>query len=245
MGLPMPSPSDHLPPPPSSPALMQTRAGRGKGKGKGQGTKTVVAQPETIPPFQSLRFLPPPRPPPPPSRPIQRSVRGSGRARDKGHAAADLPPPPTLLHLQQMPPPLTVAPLPSPPSPMPPPTVAASAKRARDCSALRTVQSRRNCLKQQSAAVSSAELRPPSQPSRTGQTERARPPGGAGPSQSAEGGGMWPFARVCGAVLLLVCAGRATLSHAAARAATRRPVEYEKLSDATRARLSAPRRAVY
>ena len=138
-------------------------------------------------------------------------------------------------------------------------SASAPAKGARDCSAMRTVQSRRNCLRQQgagAAAAPHAALPPPPPPlAATEQTKQlakllqsAIPPQASVSEAfvaSAEGGRMWSsLGRLAGAVLLLAGLVQLVRRRRAARA-TYRYSSPGELSEASRMALSAQRRAVY
>ena len=125
---------------------------------------------------------------------------------------------------------------------------------------MRTIQSRRNCLRQQgagAAAAPHAALPPPPPPPPLAATEQTKqlakllqsaiPPQASGPAfvASAEGGRMWSsLGRVAGAVLLLAGLVRLVRRRRAARA-TYRYSSPGELSEASRMALSAQRRAVY
>ena len=139
-------------------------------------------------------------------------------------------------------------------------SASAPAKGARDCSAMRTVQSRRNCLRQQgagAAAAPHAALPPPPPPplAATEQTKQLAkllqsaiaPQASVSEAfvASAEGGRMWSsLGRVAGAVLLLAGLVQLVRRRRAARA-TYRYSSPGELSEASRMALSAQRRAVY
>ena len=125
--------------------------------------------------------------------------------------------------------------------------------------AMRTVQSRRNCLRQHgagAAAAPHAALLPPPPPplAATEQTKQlAKLMQAAIPAQasgsafvaSAEAGRVWSsLGRVAAAVLLLACLVRLVRRRRAARA-TYRYSSPGALSEASRMALSAQRRAVY
>ena len=124
---------------------------------------------------------------------------------------------------------------------------------------MRTVQSRRNCLRQQgagAAAAPHAALPPPPPPlAATEQTKQlakllqsAIPPQASVSEAfvaSAEGGRMWSsLGRLAGAVLLLAGLVQLVRRRRAARA-TYRYSSPGELSEASRMALSAQRRAVY
>ena len=116
---------------------------------------------------------------------------------------------------------------------------------------MRTVQSRRNCLRQQGAGAATPHATlppPPPPPAATEQTKHLAQllQTAIAPQASAEGGGVWSsLGRVAAAALLLACVVRLVRRRRAARAKYYRYSTPGELSEASRMALSAPRRAVY